>query len=156
VTTTDKPIGAQARSIFVIERADANDGSPDNCVHFGQDVRLTTNGNLMNRPLYLSSCQISPISYARFSRNQEVCVINQKVYSTVWKIHPANGNPKERLGQVISADEPIIFEHAATKQYLFSDKITYANMHGNEFEVSALCAGTKSKTQILANENKGT
>ena len=29
-------------------------------------------------------------------------------------------------------------------------------MHGNEFEVSALCAGTKSKTQILANENKGT
>ena len=55
VTTTDKTIGPQARSIFVIERADDKDGAPNNCVHYGQDVRLTTNGNLMNRPLYLSS-----------------------------------------------------------------------------------------------------
>ena len=29
-------------------------------------------------------------------------------------------------------------------------------MHGSEFEVSALCAASMSKTQILANENKGT
>jgi len=63
---------------------------------------------------------------------------------------------KDRAGEVIRADEPVIFEHCATKQYLFSDKIAYANMHGSEFEVSALCAATKSKTQILANENKGT
>lgn len=146
VTTTDKPIGPQARSIFVIERADDKDGSPDNCVHFGQKVRLTTNGNLMNRPLYLSSVAITPQAYARFSRNQEVCVINQKVYSTVWQIIPVNGSQKDRLGEVIRADEPIIFVHCATQQYLFSDKITYANMHGAEFEVSALCAGTKSKT----------
>ena len=69
---------------------------------------------------------------------------------------PVNGSQKDRQGEVIRADEPIIFVHCATQQYLFSDKITYANMHGNEFEVSAICAGTKSKTQILANENKGT
>jgi len=95
----------------VIERADPKDGCTDNNVHYGQSIRITTNGNLMNRPLYLSSVPISPISYARFSRNQEVCVINQKVYSTVWKIVSANGNPKDRLGEVIRADEPLIFEH---------------------------------------------
>lgn len=111
VTTTDKGIGPQARSIFVIERADPKDGCTDNNVHYGQAIRITTNGNLMNRPLYLSSVPISPISYARFSRNQEVCVINQKVYSTVWKIVSANGNPKDRLGEVIRADEPLVFEH---------------------------------------------
>jgi len=43
VTTTPKAVGAQARSIFVLERGDDKDGSPDNCVHFGQKVRVTTN-----------------------------------------------------------------------------------------------------------------
>jgi len=60
VTSCGKPIGAQARSIFVVERADPKDGCPDNCVHFGQQVRLATNGNLLNRPLYLSSTAITP------------------------------------------------------------------------------------------------
>lgn len=156
VTTTPKAVGACARSIFVIERADDKDGAPDNSVYYGQDVRFVTNSQLLNRPMYLSSSQISPTSYARFSRNQEVCVHSQKNYNTVWKIHPASGNPKDKCGSVVGANDALIFEHAATKQYLLSDKINYANMHGNEYEVSALCAATKSKTQILANENKGT
>jgi Ca2+-binding EF-hand superfamily protein len=46
--------------------------------------------------------------------------------------------------------------HCATNQYLYTDKIDYRNQFGIEYEVSALCAATKSKTQILANENKGT
>ena len=106
--------------------------------------------------MYLHSQPISHMSYARFSRNQEVCINNQKVYNTMWRILPAVGGQKDRMGEVVRAGEPIMFDHCATKQYLFSDKIDYRNDFGIEYEVSAMCAATKSKTQILANENKGT
>lgn len=84
VTTTPKKVGPVARSIFVVERGDAKDGAPDNCVHYGQKVRITTNAQIMHKPLYLHSVPITPLAYARFSRNQEVSLINQKVYNTMW------------------------------------------------------------------------
>lgn len=71
-------------------------------------------------------------------------------------IHPVDGDRKEQLGSVVKAGTPIILEHCATSQYLFTDKIDYRNEYGIEYEVSALCAATKSKTQMLANEGKGT
>ena len=86
VTTTPKQLGPVARSVFVIERGDDKDGSPDNCVHFGQKVRITTNAQIMHKPLYLHSVPITPLAYARFSRNQEVSLCNQKVYNTMWTI----------------------------------------------------------------------
>jgi hypothetical protein len=43
VTTTARNPGAIARSVFVLERGDEKDGSPDNCVHFGQKVRVRSN-----------------------------------------------------------------------------------------------------------------
>ena len=145
-----------ARSIFVVERGDEKDGAPDNCVHFGQKVRITTNSQIMHKPLYLHSVPITPLAYARFSRNQEVSVINQKVYNTIWTFQPVYGNLKERQGEVVMAGEPVMLVHCATSQYLYTDKIDYRNQFGIEYEVSALCAATKSKTQILANEGKGT
>jgi len=39
---------------------------------------------------------------------------------------------------------------------LYTDRIDYRNQFGIEYEVSALCAATKSKTQILENESRGT
>ena len=110
----------------------------------------------MHKPLYLHSIPITPLAFARFSRNQEVSLINQKVYNTMWVIQPAYGNLKDRQGEVVRATEPILLHHCATNQYLYTDKIDYRNQFGIEYEVSALCAATKSKTQILANENKGT
>lgn len=80
---------------------------------------------------------------------------SQKVYNTMWSILPVNGNLKDRMGEVARSGEPIIFEHCATKEYLFCDNIAYRNMFGNEFEVSCKTAADKHKTQILANENKG-
>ena len=103
----------------------------------------------------MSSTQLSPTAYARFSRNQEVCFHSQKNYNTMWHILPVNGCLKDRMGEVARAGEPIIFEHCATKEYLFCDKIDYRNQFGIEFEVSCKTAAAKAKTQILANENKG-
>jgi hypothetical protein len=71
---------------------------------------------------------------------------NQKVYTTMWNILPANGNLKDRMGEVARSGEPVIFEHCATKQYLFCDNIAYRNMFGNEFEVSCKTAAAKAKT----------
>jgi len=69
VTTTPKPVGAVARSVFVLDRGDPSDGAPDNCVHFGQKVRLMTNAQMAHKQLFLHSAPITPLAYARFSRN---------------------------------------------------------------------------------------
>ena len=83
-TTTDKQVGPCARSIVNIARAE-NDGS-DNIVRYGQKIRFEGNPFLIGKKLYLHSTQISPLAFARFSRNQEVCMIAKPVYNTVWKI----------------------------------------------------------------------
>ena len=156
VTSTDRDIGPCARSVLSIERVNPSDGSPDNLVHYGQEIRLVANPYICHKPLYLHSCQISPLCYARFSRFQEVCLHTKSVYNTVWRIIPAYGDRKERFGQAVLASEPIMFEHAATNQCLSNDRITYRNDFGNELEVSAMSQATKSKSQILANEGQGT
>jgi len=74
----------------------------------------------------------------------------------MWTLQPVLGNMKERQGEVVRAGDPIILVHCATSQYLYTDRIDYRNEYGIEYEVSALCAATKSKTQVLANEYKGT
>jgi hypothetical protein len=92
-TTTDKPMGPCARSIISIVRAE-NDGS-DNIVRYGQKIRLEGNSYLIGKKLYLHSTQISPLAFARFSRNQEVSMITKPIYNTVWKI--LNINPNLRV-----------------------------------------------------------
>ena len=104
VTTTTGAGGATARSIFVLERANDKDGAPDNCVHFGQQVRLVTSAQIGTKPLYLSSTQVSPTAFARFSRNQEVFISSIKNYNATWIVLPAQGCPKAACGQVVSGD----------------------------------------------------
>ena len=43
VTVSTGKGGAIARSIMVLERGDDKDGAPDNCVHYGQKIRIRTN-----------------------------------------------------------------------------------------------------------------
>lgn len=43
VTVSQAKGGAIARSIMVLERGDDKDGAPDNCVHYGQKVRIRSN-----------------------------------------------------------------------------------------------------------------
>lgn len=96
------------------------------------------------------------MAYARFSRNQEVCLLIKKVYSTVWRIVPRDGNAKSKFGQPVRASDNIKLEHCATNHCLSNDHITYRNDFGDELEVSCLNAATMRKGQILANETEGT
>jgi Ca2+-binding EF-hand superfamily protein len=110
---------------------------------------------MFDKPLYLQSLPITPMVYARFSRNQEVSVASKMTYNTVWRIQPTKGVRQDRKGEPVNAADVIVLEHVATSQYLSNDEIVYQNAFGNETEVSALNKATKSKTQILANENNG-
>ena len=42
-TVSTSCASAIARSTWVLERGDEKDGAPDNCVHFGQKVRIRSN-----------------------------------------------------------------------------------------------------------------
>ena len=157
VTTTEKAVGACARSIYYITRGGAAKGVPanDNMIRYGQEVRLQSNEFIINKPLYLSSQPISPLAFARFSRNQEVCLLNKSTYNTCWKIWPAKGLRNDKIGQPVLATDELIFEHCATSQLLSNDRIPYRNDFGNEMEVSCMGASTKHKTQMLAGEYNG-
>ena len=153
-TTTDKEMGPCARSIVSIQRVE-DDGS-DNIVRYGQKIRLEGNSYLIGKKLFLHSTQISPLSFARFSRNQEVSMIAKPIYNTAWKILHNNPNLRvSSLGQPVPANTEVIIEHCATAQFLFSDKIAYGNDFGVEYEVSACSQLTTNKTQALALEKIG-
>jgi hypothetical protein len=98
---------------------------------------------------------VSPLAFARFSRNQEVCLLNKVTYSTSWKIWPAVGLRNVKNGQPVIATDSVMFEHCATTQLLSNDRIPYRNDFGNEMEVSCMSAATKHKTQMLAGEYNG-
>ena len=156
VTTTEKAVGACARSIIHIVRSSANSGpASDTLVRYGQEIRLQSNDFICNKPLYLSSQPVSPLAFARFSRNQEVCLLNKSTYNTVWKIWPVQGTRIQKNGQPVLATDQIVFEHCATSQLLSNDRIPYRNDFGNEMEVSCMAAASKHKTQMLANEYNG-
>lgn len=135
-TTTDKPTGPCARSVIVITKAE-EDFAPDNLLRYGQKIRLESTTHLFGKKTYLHSCQISPLAFARFSRNQEVCMITKNIYNTVWKVVHANPNLRiSSVGEPVRANEELIIEHCATAQFLSSDKIQYGNEFGTEYEVS--------------------
>lgn len=88
VTTCNKEVGPCARSVVSIQHADNVDCH--DVVTYGQEIRIVSNPYISNKPLYLHSEQISPLAFARFSRNQEVSLHSKKIYNTVWKIQPAS------------------------------------------------------------------
>jgi len=70
VTTSGKAVGACARSIVHLMRGTASTtASADDLIRYGQEVRIQSNEHICNKPLYLSSQPISPLAFARFSRN---------------------------------------------------------------------------------------
>lgn len=111
------------------------------------------NSHVNPKPLYLNSCQISPQSYARFSRNQEVCLHTKPTFNTVWKIKPSRVG--KSLGDPVCASDSIVLEHCGTVQNLSTDRIAYVNDFGSEMEVSCMTNAKKGKTQMLAGEYNG-
>ena len=47
-----KKIHACARSVFILERADLNDGFKDNIIHYGQKLKIKINPLLLDRPVH--------------------------------------------------------------------------------------------------------
>lgn len=93
------------------------------------------------------------MTFARFSRNQEVSIYYKKAYNTVWRIQPTSGCRQDRQGEPVNVKDAVFLEHAATSNYLSNDHITYQNEFGAELEVSCMAAATKHKTQVLFNES---
>ena len=124
-------------------------------IRYGQEMRIQSNEHICNKALYLSSQPVSPLAFARFSRNQEVCLLNKVTYSTSWKIWPVVGTRAAKNGQPVISTDSVVFEHCATTQLLSNDNIQYRNDFGNEMEVSCMSAATKHKTQMLAGEYNG-
>lgn len=153
VTTCDKEVGPIARSVVSISHVDNVDSR--DIITYGQEIRIVSNPYICNKPLYLHSEQVSPLAFARFSRNQEVSLHSKKIYNTVWKIQPVGSDRKSKLGHPVLVGEQIMFEHCATSQMLSSDKIVYRNDFGQEFEVSCRGIATNNKTQMLSGEGEG-
>ncbi len=65
-----KKIHACARSVFIIDRADLNDGFKDNIIHYGQKLRIRINPILLDKPIYLYSEPSSVNRYSKVSRLQ--------------------------------------------------------------------------------------
>jgi len=93
------------------------------------------------------------MTFARYSRNQEVSVYYKKAYNTVWRIQPTSGVRQDRQGEAVNVKDDVILEHVATSNYLSNDQIKYQNEFGAELEVSCMAAATKHKTQVLLNES---
>ena len=140
VTTTLQPVGAIARSVYIIERAKPSGFATDKKVRYGDEIRIKSNSYICAKDLFLYSQPISPLAFARFSRNQEVCLHTEAGFNTTWRIMPTPGNGY--YNEEVIAGVPFFLEHCATQQNLSNDKITYRNDFGNELEVSAKSAAT--------------
>jgi hypothetical protein len=152
-TTTLQDLGPCGRNILHLSRVGADDG--DNVVKYGQEVRFVTNPYIFHKPLYLHSTQCTPQVFARFSRNQEVCLSSKPVFNTVWRIIPSDGEASTLMGTPVQPNTALIIEHCATREYLSNDKINYGNQFGTEFEVSAKRYTVMNKGQQLFNETVG-
>ena len=153
-TTTSNDIGPCARSVFQIQKVESEE-HPGNVITYGQEVRFVSNPHFFKKPLYLHSTQCSPQIFARFSRNQEVCLHSKCIYNTVWIILPCEGLKSPLIGTPVQPNSELIIEHCATKEYLSNDKIQYGNEYGLEYEVSCKRHVIKHKAQQLENETVG-
>lgn len=113
-TSSKKAKVPSARNIFVLTRAETDDYD-DDVIRYGQKIRIQANKYITGKNLFLHSCQISPLCYARFSRNQEVCMHIKKIYNTVWVVEDVNPVTRhDSIGLPVAANSGVIIRHAAT------------------------------------------
>ncbi len=51
ITTTGRPVGPMARSIFIVIKADEKDKFTGDIVHYGQKIRLQSNAHVFSKPV---------------------------------------------------------------------------------------------------------
>ena len=156
VTTSPLIAGPVARAVFVLCRVSQNDGFPGDYLHYGQEFLLGSHERLHASPLYLHSTTVSPFSFAKFSRFQEVSMHAVRGPNTIWVAEHANSKVRfESQGTPVPANADIVIKHNQTGQWLSSDHINYRNDFGGEFEVSCHSYLDTRKTQQLGSERAG-
>eukprot|EP00742_Colponemidia_sp_Colp-10_P000862 GILJ01000935.1.p1 GENE.GILJ01000935.1~~GILJ01000935.1.p1 ORF type:complete len:483 (-),score=72.03 GILJ01000935.1:146-1594(-) len=142
----------------VLSVASAEDQPNGEIVRYGQKIRLLTHASLTDNrnSLFLHTESVSPLSFAKYSRHQEVSMFTRPVWDTVWQIEHANPAIRfEYEGQPVEVNAPIVIRHVHTANFLASDNIVYRNDYGDEFEVACHTYLTTNKTHNLVAERAG-
>jgi len=157
VLTTGPNNTSCVRNVFVLERADDDDGFPGDMVHYGQDFRLRLEPfSDMAGPMYMHSELVTALASSKFSRCQEVVVGGTRGGSTLWQVlFPDSQQRFEMEGTPVPAGCNCVLRHVQTGSFLASDKIPYQNIFGQEFEVHCHPYYSINKTQNLTSEKKG-
>jgi len=157
VITTGTNGNACSRNVFVLERADQNDGFDGDEIHYGQQIRCTLMPFAqITTPAYLHSEMVTALAASKFSRHQEVAVLAAASGETLWEIlHPDTSARFDTAGDIVAAGAPLVFRHVLTGSFLASDQIPYRNHFGTEFEVHCNHYFSLGKSQNLVAEMKG-
>ena len=145
VTTSPLMTFSCPRSMFKFEKYSSDkhfncipEEQPVEPVCYHEKIRIVCHPLVYETPLYLFSPLISPFSYSRFSRNQEVLISSEENFFNCWTIEHID--PAKRLevqGSPVNSKEPFLIRHDQTGKLLSSDLIDYFNDFGHEYEVCA-------------------
>jgi hypothetical protein len=126
-------------------------------INYGQKILILSHPiNYPEKNLILFSSLLSPQSYSRFSRNQEVLINTEISYNSCWCIEHIDPTLRFSLeGKPVSTKEPFVIRHCSTNRLLASDLIDYYNDYGNEYEVCCNNFLTNNKFQALISEKEG-
>ena len=153
VTTNPLMNFACRRNLFKFEKYGNSDS---NVISYGEKILILSHSDLLNEPLYLFSTLVSPQSYSRFSRNQEVLAVNEKNYYTCWVIEHIDSSIRMAMeGTPVKVTDPFIIRHCSTSRLLASDMVDYFNDYGHEYEVCCNNFLSRNKYQTLVSEKEG-
>jgi hypothetical protein len=95
----------------------------DDCVRYGQKLRIVANPHLFRKVLQLNSQKQTPTICAPMSQKQIVYANAAKASSDgLWTIDYANPVMRfEMEGQVVKSGEPILIRHNNTNVFLAAD-----------------------------------
>lgn len=156
VTSSTNITEPVARAVFVMTRVNERDGFPGDYLHYGQEFTLTCHPRFFGDTLYLHSSAVTPYSFAKFSRFQEVSMSSLRGPNTIWIAEHADSRVRfENQGVPVMANADVVIKHNQTGQWLSSDQINYRNDFGLEFEVSCHSYLDTRKTQQLSSEKVG-
>ena len=152
-TTTSRNDVPCARSVFTIQAAG---DQTDNLLRYGESIRFCAE-TLSSVRTYLQSESISPLSYSRVSRKQEVTLSAVPNGETLWQILHADGKLRfATQGKPVNPTDAFVIRHVGTGSYLASDSaLEVRNLQGLEYEVHCHCYYSTNKTHNLYSERNG-
>jgi hypothetical protein len=156
VSTSNLTKAHVARNSFVLEAYPSSQSKAGDVLRYGQNLRLRAHQGISSDAYYLHSQPISSLSSSKVSRQQEVAMVLDHSYDSVWKIHYRDITKRfEYEGTPIHSNSEVIIVHAQTQQALSSNKATYLNDFGLENEVSAHTSLSNNKNHGLLSEFSG-